>query len=50
MPVFLDPAKAYVESGLYFDPPHARAFRLDRSPLADSLFKSFGVQEMDFGW
>jgi hypothetical protein len=50
VPEFLDPAKAYEESGLYFDPPHARAFRLDRSLLADSLFKSFGVQEMDFGW
>jgi hypothetical protein len=50
MPVFLDQAKAHLESGLYFDPPHDRCFRLDQSAHAGVLFKSLGVQEMDFGW
>ena len=50
MPVFLDQAKAHPESGLYFDPPHGRCFRLDQGEHAATLFKSFGVQEMDFGW
>ena len=50
MPVFLDRAKAHFESGLYFDPPNKRAFRLEDSELAGMLFKRFGVQEMDFGW
>lgn len=50
MPVFLDASKAHLESGLFFDPPHDRCFRLDQSELAEGLFKRFGVQEMDFGW
>jgi hypothetical protein len=50
MPVFLDRAKAHEESGLYFDPPNERTFRLSESEIAGTLFQGFGVQEMDFGW
>ena len=50
MPVFLDRAKAHLESGLYFEPPHERCFRLDQAEFSGTLFKRFGVQEMDFGW
>lgn len=50
MPAFLDASKAHLESGLYFDPPHERCFRIDQSKLAEALCKRFGVQEMDFGW
>ena len=50
MPAFLDRAKAHLESGLYFDPPHDRCFRLDQSQHAATLFRGLGVQEMDFGW
>jgi hypothetical protein len=32
------------------DPPHERVFRLADGALADTLFKRFGVQEMEFGW
>ncbi len=49
MPVFLNPAKAYEESKLYFDPPNDRAFRLAESELAETLFARFGVQEDPLG-
>ncbi len=50
MPVFLDPAKNHIEPGFLFNPPHEHAFRLSDSALADTLFKRFGVHEMDFAW
>ena len=50
MPVFLDQAKAHPESGLFFNPPNDRCFRLDHSPHASTLFRSMGVQEIELGW
>lgn len=49
MLVFLDPAKTHLESGLYFDPPHAECFRLEHCDHVKAL-KGHGVAEMDFAW
>jgi len=50
VPVFLDRARAHQESGLYFDPPHDRCFRLDQCEHGKRLFQELGLQEMDFAW
>ncbi len=49
MPVFLDPARAYPESGLLFDPPHDQCFRFDQCEPVKRL-KGLGLHEMDFAW
>ncbi|MFT3765515.1 MAG: hypothetical protein QM820_08380 [Minicystis sp.] len=50
MPVFLDRQKAHLESGLYFDPPHDRCFRLAQCEHGKRFFQELGLQEMDFAW
>jgi hypothetical protein len=49
MPSFLDRAKAHLESGLFFDPPHDRCFRPDQQDPIKAL-KGLGLHEMDFAW
>lgn len=48
-PSLVDRNKRHPESGLYFDPPHARCFRWDTCPDF-KIFKGLGLAEMDFGW
>jgi hypothetical protein len=48
-PSLVNPGQRHLESGLYFDPPHARCFRWDTCPDFKT-FKRFGLAEMDFGW
>ncbi len=50
MPVLLDPDQLHLESGLYFDPPHARCFRWDASDYFRVTGKRYGLAEMDFAW